>query len=155
MVRLGITWLSLCKTRHSSAGAVLKCACVCAVFAGLWLREAVHVQAHSREEAADFVKVASALLVNVGTLSPEWVDGMRAAACAAKSLNKPWVLDPVGAGATPFRTQARPPYCMTWSTPLHGCAPQVAWRFCWAARAPACRPCLSQSSPVDGCLHTG
>jgi len=69
----------------------------------------VHTQAHSREEAADFAKIASALLVNVGTLSPEWVDGMRAAACAAKALNKPWVLDPVGAGATPFRTQVRPP----------------------------------------------
>lgn len=69
----------------------------------------MYTQAHSREEAADFAKIASALLVNVGTLSPEWVDGMRAAACAAKALNKPWVLDPVGAGATPFRTQVRPP----------------------------------------------
>ncbi|KAK9904093.1 hypothetical protein WJX75_004445 [Coccomyxa subellipsoidea] len=61
--------------------------------------------AHCRDEVQDFQKIASALLVNVGTLSPEWTDGMRLAAEAAIALGKPWVLDPVGAGATPFRTQ--------------------------------------------------
>ncbi|KAK9842263.1 hypothetical protein WJX81_003512 [Elliptochloris bilobata] len=61
--------------------------------------------AHSREEAAEFVRLASAVLINVGTLSPEWTDSMRATATAARELGKPWVLDPVGAGATTFRTQ--------------------------------------------------
>ena len=53
----------------------------------------------------DFLKIASALVVNVGTLSADWVASMRLAAAAANKLGKPWVLDPVGAGATPFRTQ--------------------------------------------------
>ena len=55
------------------------------------------------------MKLASAVLINVGTLSPEWTDGMRAAASAANDLGKPWVLDPVGAGATSFRTQVCAP----------------------------------------------
>ena len=66
------------------------------------------MQVHCAEEAADFQKIASALLVNVGTLSPQWVAGMEAAIGAANKLKKPWVLDPVAAGATPFRTEVRP-----------------------------------------------
>lgn len=58
------------------------------------------------------MKLASAVLINVGTLSPEWTDGMRAAASAANDQGKPWVLDPVGAGATSFRTQVRAPPCL-------------------------------------------
>ena len=63
------------------------------------------MQVHSKEEVEDFMKIASALLVNVGTLSPAWVESMHLAAAAANRLGKSWVLDPVGAGATPFRTQ--------------------------------------------------
>ena len=67
------------------------------------------MQVHCAEEAADFQRVASALLLNVGTLSPDWVAGMVAAVSAANELKKPWVLDPVAAGATPFRTEVRSP----------------------------------------------
>lgn len=63
------------------------------------------MQVHCAEEAADFQAVASALLVNVGTLSPDWVAGMELAINKANELKKPWVLDPVAAGATPFRTR--------------------------------------------------
>jgi hydroxyethylthiazole kinase len=59
--------------------------------------------AHSLEEVEDFQKIAAGLVVNVGTLSPDWVEGMKLAAQTARSCNHPWVLDPVGAGATPFR----------------------------------------------------
>ncbi len=69
---------------------------------------ALHMQVHCAEEAANFQRIASALLVNVGTLSPQWVAGMEAAIGAANELKKPWVLDPVAAGATPFRTEVRP-----------------------------------------------
>ena len=62
-------------------------------------------QVHCKEEVEDFMRIASALLVNVGTLSADWVESMRLAAAAAKELGKPWVLDPVGAGATRFRTE--------------------------------------------------
>lgn len=59
---------------------------------------------HAEEEVEDFVTIASALVVNIGTLSPPWVAGMIAAADRAVALGRPWVLDPVGAGATPYRT---------------------------------------------------
>ena len=59
---------------------------------------------HAAEEAEDFVVISDALAVNIGTLSPPWVAAMRAAAERAKALGKPWVLDPVGCGATPYRS---------------------------------------------------
>jgi hydroxyethylthiazole kinase len=59
---------------------------------------------HAAEEVEDFVGLASALVINIGTLSPPWVDAMMAAAKRAGMTNTPWVLDPVGAGATPYRT---------------------------------------------------
>jgi hydroxyethylthiazole kinase len=60
---------------------------------------------HAAEEAADFTSISDALVVNIGTLSPPWVQAMHLAAERANTLGKPWVLDPVGAGATPYRTQ--------------------------------------------------
>ena len=53
--------------------------------------------------------IASALLVNVGTLTDDWVASMKLAAAQAVHLGKPWVLDPVGCGATPYRTTVRSP----------------------------------------------
>ncbi len=60
---------------------------------------------HAEEEVEDFVAISDALAVNIGTLSPSWVAAMQAAANKAKALGKPWVLDPVGCGATPYRTR--------------------------------------------------
>ena len=60
---------------------------------------------HAVEEVEDFAAIASALVVNIGTLSPPWVESMERAADRAVALGKPWVLDPVGAGATPYRTR--------------------------------------------------
>jgi hydroxyethylthiazole kinase len=62
------------------------------------------VMAHAEEEVADMAGIASALVVNIGTLSPSWIRAMHTAAAAAKKRGIPIVLDPVGAGATPFRT---------------------------------------------------
>jgi hydroxyethylthiazole kinase len=59
---------------------------------------------HATEEVEDFVAVSDALAVNIGTLSRPWVAAMRAAVARATALGKPWVLDPVGCGATPYRT---------------------------------------------------
>lgn len=59
---------------------------------------------HAREEAEEFVGIAAALTVNIGTLSPAWVESMERAADRAVALGTPWVLDPVGAGATRYRT---------------------------------------------------
>jgi hydroxyethylthiazole kinase len=60
---------------------------------------------HAAEEAAEFTRIASALVINIGTLSSTWVTGMRSSAAAASESRKPWVLDPVGCGATAYRTE--------------------------------------------------
>lgn len=61
---------------------------------------------HAREEAADFARIADAVVLNIGTLSPPWVEAMHSAAEVAAERRIPWVLDPVGVGATPYRTKA-------------------------------------------------
>jgi hydroxyethylthiazole kinase len=59
---------------------------------------------HAMEEAGEFAAIADAVVINIGTLSTPWVAAMEQAAARARDLGKPWVLDPVGAGATRFRT---------------------------------------------------
>lgn len=63
------------------------------------------VMAHANEEVEDMVKVASALVINMGTLSPPWVEAMITAGRKANQKNIPVIFDPVGAGATKYRTQ--------------------------------------------------
>ncbi len=60
---------------------------------------------HAPEEAEDFGALASALVVNIGTLDRAFVAGMEAAAEVANRLGRPWTLDPVGVGATRFRDE--------------------------------------------------
>lgn len=60
---------------------------------------------HAVEEIEDFGALIGALAVNIGTLSAPWIAGMDLAAAQAHGLGKPWVLDPVGAGATRFRNE--------------------------------------------------
>jgi hydroxyethylthiazole kinase len=66
---------------------------------------ALPVMAHAREEVEEMVGLAGALVINIGTLSPHWVDAMLAAGKAANAKGVPVVLDPVGAGATRYRTE--------------------------------------------------
>ena len=66
---------------------------------------ALPVMAHAREEVEEMVALAGALVINIGTLSPHWVDAMLAAGKAANGVGVPVVLDPVGAGATSYRTK--------------------------------------------------
>ena len=59
---------------------------------------------HAEDEVEDFVAIAHSSVINIGTLSPAWVSAMTRAAEQAVARGKPWVLDPVGAGATQYRT---------------------------------------------------
>jgi hydroxyethylthiazole kinase len=63
------------------------------------------VMAHALEEMEDMAGLASALVVNIGTLSRPWVEAMKLAVTTAQRRHIPIVLDPVGAGATPLRTR--------------------------------------------------
>jgi hydroxyethylthiazole kinase len=64
------------------------------------------VMAHAREEVADMANIAGALVLNIGTLEPDWIEAMKIAHTRAHARGIPVVLDPVGAGATPYRNQA-------------------------------------------------
>ncbi|NMD69050.1 hydroxyethylthiazole kinase [Bacillus sp. DNRA2] len=72
---------------------------------GLLALGASPVMADSRKEVSDMVKIAKALVINIGTLNERTVEAMHLAGKAANQLKIPVLLDPVGAGATPFRTE--------------------------------------------------
>ncbi len=63
------------------------------------------VMAHALEEVEDIASISSSLVINMGTLSPKWVEAMERAMKKANELNKPIVFDPVGVGASAYRTE--------------------------------------------------
>ena len=63
------------------------------------------IMAHSREEMAEMMSFAGALVINIGTLDSQWIPRMVFAVEQANINNKPVVLDPVGCGASGLRTQ--------------------------------------------------
>jgi hydroxyethylthiazole kinase len=66
---------------------------------------AMPVMAHALNEVEHMVSLANALVLNIGTLTDEWVESMIKAGRMANEKSIPLVLDPVGAGATPLRTE--------------------------------------------------
>ena len=67
---------------------------------------AAPVMAHAHEEVREMARIAQSLVLNIGTLDPYWVQSMRLALQVAAERGIPSVLDPVGAGATPYRNAA-------------------------------------------------
>jgi hydroxyethylthiazole kinase len=63
------------------------------------------LMAHEPEEMDDLLSIASALVLNIGTLDKTWIASMERAGEAANKRGKPVVLDPVGAGASRLRTR--------------------------------------------------
>ncbi len=63
------------------------------------------VMAHDVDEVEEMASFASSLVLNIGTLSPRWIEAMALAGKKAKSRGIPVVFDPVGAGATSLRTE--------------------------------------------------
>ena len=66
---------------------------------------ALPVMAHAPQEVEEMARAAGALVLNIGTLSEPWVESMLLAGRAANDAGVPVVLDPVGAGATRYRTE--------------------------------------------------
>lgn len=67
---------------------------------------ALPVMAHASEEVEEMVSFANALVLNPGTLTKELIASMLLAGKKANAKNIPIILDPVGAGATKFRTKS-------------------------------------------------
>lgn len=63
------------------------------------------VMAHAQQEAEDMAAMAQALVINIGTLSSSWVEAMYRAFAAASAKGIPVIIDPVGVGATSYRTE--------------------------------------------------
>lgn len=71
---------------------------------GLLAVGASPVMANAIEEVAEMASIAGAVVLNIGTLTTDTVDAMIEAGKAANEKGNPVILDPVGAGATSFRT---------------------------------------------------
>ncbi len=61
------------------------------------------VMAHAREEVAEMAQIASALVLNIGTLTADFVEAMKLATRSANQKGAPVILDACGAGATALR----------------------------------------------------
>lgn len=73
---------------------------------GLLALGASPVMANAKEEVAEMAQLADALVLNIGTLTKDTVEAMVLAGQAANENGVPVLLDPVGVGATTFRTKA-------------------------------------------------
>jgi hydroxyethylthiazole kinase len=62
------------------------------------------VMAHASEEVEEMVNISQALVINIGTLSEHWIAAMFKAVKQARKKGIPVIIDPVGAGATAYRT---------------------------------------------------
>jgi len=67
---------------------------------------ALPVMAHAPQEVAEMAGLAGALVLNIGTLTSQWIDSMLIAGRRSNERGIPVVLDPVGAGATRLRTES-------------------------------------------------
>lgn len=66
---------------------------------------AAPVMADDLDEVAEIAALASAVVLNIGTLNQRTIRSMLAAGKKAVALGRPVVLDPVGAGASRLRTE--------------------------------------------------
>jgi hydroxyethylthiazole kinase len=64
------------------------------------------VMAHAQNEVEDMVSFAGALVLNIGTLTDDWIHSMIKAGKKASEKGTPIILDPVGSGATALRTDS-------------------------------------------------
>ena len=62
------------------------------------------VMAHSKKEVEDMTKISNSLLLNIGTPDKKLIESMLLSGKKASQMNIPIILDPVGSGATPYRT---------------------------------------------------
>lgn len=93
---------------------------------GLLAIGASPIMAHALNEVEDVASLADSLVLNIGTLSPTWVQAMLLAVKAAKLRRIPIVLDPVGAGATSYRTETAQEILKEKITAIRGNGAEIA-----------------------------
>lgn len=89
---------------------------------------------HAQEEAGEFAKLCGAVTINIGTLSPLWVQGMIAAITAANAHNIPWIFDPVAHFASTFRRDAAQKLLALKPTIIRGNASEILTLAGFSAR---------------------
>ena len=62
------------------------------------------LMAHAEEELIEILHLSHALVLNIGTLDEHWISAMTKAQKIALDFKTPVVLDPVGVGASHYRT---------------------------------------------------
>ncbi len=83
------------------------------------------VMSHAHSEVEAMVGICGAVVVNIGTLDEYWAETMLRAAREAVRLCKPWVFDPVGAGATPYRDEVSAALLALRPTVIRGNASEI------------------------------
>lgn len=73
---------------------------------GLLALGASPIMAYAHEEVADVARISGAVMLNIGTLDEQIVEACMIAGQAANEQGVPVVFDPVGAGATAYRTSS-------------------------------------------------
>lgn len=63
------------------------------------------VMSKAEEEMEDLIRIASSVVINLGTLDEKFIRLCERVAHIANQMNKPIILDPVGAGASRYRTE--------------------------------------------------
>lgn len=71
---------------------------------GLLASGARPMMTETRQEGPTLTRLASATLINLGTLSTDAMEGIPAIVGAAVEEGRPWILDPTAVGAAPVRT---------------------------------------------------
>lgn len=113
---------------------------------------ALPVMAHAHEEVEEMVAMAGALVLNIGTLDPYWIESMLKAGKRANELGTPVVLDPVGAGATRYRTETAKELLDTIKvSAIRGNAAEIAT----LAGSNAQIKGVESMEPADGMLENG
>lgn len=83
------------------------------------------IMSHAHSEIDDMVQICQSVVINIGTLDEYWVVSMIRAAEKANQLQKPWILDPVGAGATAYRNSVLEQLLLLRPTIIRGNASEI------------------------------
>ena len=77
------------------------------------------------EESAEFAQFAQGIVVNLGTPTSALVEAMKLAIMKAYEIGKPWVLDPIAAGALSWRGQLAADFLKYQPTVVRGNASEI------------------------------